>query len=196
MSDFRKIILVDIDPDVVESFKKYFSTVEGFEIECKSIFDVDPDLVVSPANSFGFLNGGIDGFYTKVMGSQVQENLQRKIKDNFYGELLVGQSTLIETDYKKVPYLIASPTMRLPQRLTGTINVYLAAKATFNLIKSGVLSDSVKTIAIPGFGTATGGLEPDLAIKQMWEGYVDSYKPNFPNSLFAAHMREDYLKSK
>ena len=179
----KKIILVDINKAVTDAFEKHFADLDNFEVKLTSIFELNADLVVSPANSFGFLNGGIDGLYTDVIGPQVQQILQNKIKEDFNGELLIGQSVLIETQYDKIPYLIASPTMRLPTYITNTINVYLAAKATFDLIHYGGLPESVNTIAMPGFGTATGRMNPMAAAHQMKKGYLASRDKWFPNSL-------------
>lgn len=46
--------------------------------------------VVSPANSFGFMDGGLDGVYTRCFGPQLQQRLQRMIREQAGGELLVG----------------------------------------------------------------------------------------------------------
>ena len=200
-----KIVLVDINEDVVKGFQKYFSNLENFDIKLTSIFDDDikPDIVVSPANSFGFLNGGIDWLYTEVMGPQVQVTLQNIIKTDCDGELLVGQSLIIKTDFEKVPYLIASPTMKIPKPIYNTDNVYLAAKATFNLIYSDDLMQSISenlgkeeiTIAIPGFGTATGKMDPYNAAYQMKRGYIDARTKWFPGSLLDAAQQSKELRN-
>ena len=70
--------------------------------------------MVSPANSFGFMDGGIDALYLKHFGSQLQGQLQQAIQTRHHGELLVGAAEVIETGSKRIPYLIAAPTMRVP----------------------------------------------------------------------------------
>lgn len=37
--------------------------------------------VVSPANSFGFMDGGLDALYTSFFGPQLQQRLQRMIRE-------------------------------------------------------------------------------------------------------------------
>jgi O-acetyl-ADP-ribose deacetylase (regulator of RNase III) len=69
------------------------------------------------------------------MGWQVQERLQKQIKEKHNGELLVGQAILIETGFSGIPYLISAPTMRVPMILKDAVNVYLASKAIFILLK-------------------------------------------------------------
>ena len=45
-----------------------------------------------------------------------QEMLQDKIRNKFEGELLVGQATILSTNDRQIPYLIAAPTMSVPMR--------------------------------------------------------------------------------
>jgi O-acetyl-ADP-ribose deacetylase (regulator of RNase III) len=89
--------------------------------------------VVSPANSFGFMDGGIDWRYSERFGWQLMERLQQVIKgEDYFGELLVGQAIILETndEMKKIPYLISAPTMRVPLDVSNSPNAYLAFKAT------------------------------------------------------------------
>lgn len=44
------------------------------------ITDLRVDTVVSPANSFGFMRGGVDGVYTRVFGEGVESRLQAIIR--------------------------------------------------------------------------------------------------------------------
>ena len=64
-----EFILSDINKGITDAFEEIFKDEEGFSVYHGYIFDTNPDLLVSPANSFGFMSGGIDGVYTKVMGN-------------------------------------------------------------------------------------------------------------------------------
>lgn len=133
----------------------------------------DCDAVVSPANSFGFMDGGIDARYSDRFGWQVQERLQKVIQTKHHGELLVGTAEIVETDHPAIPYLIAAPPMRVPMVLQDSVNPYLAARAVLLLVKhdrfeSGPLAgekilDMVQTIAFPGLATGIG--QVDVKIK-------------------------------
>jgi len=134
-----------------------------------SILDLKVDSIVSPANSFGFMRGGIDGIYTKKFGLVVERNVQKLIQDFHYGEMLVGEAEIVETENKEIPFCISAPTMRIGTTLEQTTtNPYLAARAVFLLWKHGTIKygdfkgkavkDVVKEIAFPGLGTGVGGV--------------------------------------
>ena len=109
-----KIILADLHKPILAAWqaigqdKNYVTTYQG------SIFEVDCDALVSPANSFGFMDGGIDMAISRFFGWQVQERLQQLIQAKYHGELLVGQADIVATDHSRIPYVIAAPTMRVP----------------------------------------------------------------------------------
>ncbi len=154
---------------------KIQATVLSGDITCLSV-----DAVVSPANSFGFMDGGVDLGYSHTMGWQVQGRLQKRIKALPCQELLVGQALSVRTGYKKIPWLIAAPTMRVPCRLPDGLPVYLAARAaTIEAVRIGAAS-----VAFPGLGTGTGGVPYEIAARLMIQGIHEGlYGKNFPGSL-------------
>ena len=184
----NKFILADINAEMVEAWMEEFKEYDNFEFYCGDIFDKKADLIVSPANSFGFMNGGIDLAYSKKMGWHIQNKLQERIKSEFDGELLIGQSCLVETDYEDFPVMIAAPTMRVPMYLNGSPNVYLAAKAIFLAAKR--YKDSASCL-IPGLGTGTGYVPYKMCAHKMKLAYEDFYlgKAVFPARLLMANIK-------
>jgi len=88
------------------------------------------DAIVSPSNSFGFLDGGIDQVYTTFFGGRrLQDRLQDDIVALHDGELPVGCATVVPTGDARIPWLVAAPTMRTPQLVDDTANAYLALRA-------------------------------------------------------------------
>lgn len=85
--------------------------------------------VVSPANSFGFMDGGLDALYTSFFGPQLQQRLQGMIREQAGGELLVGQALLVETGHPHIRWCISAPTMRVPTLLDTPLPAYLATRA-------------------------------------------------------------------
>jgi O-acetyl-ADP-ribose deacetylase (regulator of RNase III) len=159
-----------------------------------SIFETPCDAIVSPANSFGFMGGGLDGILSKHLGWHVQSRVQDRIKREFDGELLVGQSLIVPTDHKDFPLLISAPTMRVSMTLAGRTkmspNIYLAAKAIFLALKK---NPQIRSVAIPGLGTGVGGVTPEECAKKMRMAYDDFYlgKYTFPKTFAEAHDRHD-----
>jgi hypothetical protein len=108
-----KIILAALDHPLAEAWEQYCGEIKGVTIHRGSITDLTCDAVVSPANSFGFMDGGIDHHYSHVFGWHVQERLQKSIAKHHHGELLVGAAEIVPTDHSRIPYVIAAPTMRV-----------------------------------------------------------------------------------
>ena len=84
-----KIILSGIETAITDAYERFCGDLEIVEIYKGSILKVNCDAVVSPANSYGFMDGGIDMLYSRYFGWKVQERLQHKIQTKHYGELLV-----------------------------------------------------------------------------------------------------------
>jgi O-acetyl-ADP-ribose deacetylase (regulator of RNase III) len=159
-----KIVLSAIDKPLADAWRKYTSDFDFVEVIETNIFDAGCEAIVSPANSYGFMDGGIDWLYTQKFGWIVQERLQKKIKEEFGGELLVGQATMVPTDNKDILYLISAPTMRIPVSLGNkTVNPYLAARATFICAKE----NNIQSIVMPGLGTGVGNVPPEVCALQV-----------------------------
>ncbi len=187
-----KIQLVDRNKEMCEQWSYYFHDCSDVLIHCGEFFSLKTDCVVSPANSFGYMDGGLDLAISKKLGWQVQDKLQKQIQEKYFGELLIGQAELIETDNEEVPFCISAPTMRVPLILTNTVNVYLAAKAIFYLLKK---EKKINVITISGLGTGVGKVPFDICAKQMRQAYNDVWLNNyeFPNSWHQAQKQHQLL---
>jgi len=189
-----KIQLIDSNNGMCDQWYGQFKDCDDVIIHCGDFFSLQTDCVVSPANSFGYMDGGLDMAISRKLGWQVQEKLQKQIQEKYFGELLVGQAELVETDFIDIPFCISAPTMRVPQILTDTVNVYLASKAVFSLLKN---ESRISTITISGMGTGIGRVSYDVCAKQMKQAYMDvvQNKYVFPNSWHEAQMRHQLLYS-
>lgn len=190
-----KVFLADIDNELIAQWKFFFKDIPNVSIYKGSIFDNPCDAIISPANSFGFMDGGLDLALSNYLGWHVQERLQEKIKYKHYGELLVGQAEIVETDNQNFPFLIAAPTMRLPMVLHKTINPFLAMRAILLLITKGrfengeLISNKIKSCAISGLGTGVGCVPPEMCARQMRIAYgqVILNETIFPRSWYDAN---------
>jgi len=169
-----KIVLAATENRLADAWEKAFAGLGDVSVHRGSIFDVACDAVVSPANSYGFMDGGIDALYLDRFGVEVQTRLRRLILDRHHGELLVGGAEAVETGDPAQPYLIAAPTMRVPMVLgPETINPYLATRAVLLLARHGTLpigerlSDRLRAIAFPGMGTGVGRVPAEICARQM-----------------------------
>lgn len=166
-----KIYLRDKNREVVEAWKKHINFDNVF-ISQGNIFDIKADAIVSPANSYGRMNGGIDYYYREFFGIEIEQRLQESICQKHNGELPVGESIILPTYNEYYPYLISAPTMRVPQDVSHTQNAYLAFKS---VLKNVLEFNKISSFISPGLGTLTGKISPDNCAKQMNRAISEVY---------------------
>jgi O-acetyl-ADP-ribose deacetylase (regulator of RNase III) len=186
-----KIFLRDLSESIIDAWHTVFAGYPDIEISCGNILDLQKDAIVSPANSFGFMDGGIDLAYSRYFGWDLQKRLQKVIREEYYGELLVGRAVILETKNKEIKYLISAPTMRVPQDISETLNAYLAFRAVLIEIKefNDKNDNKIKSLLCPGLGTLTGCMSSMTCASQMKKAYDSIFKgiPTFPTSLREAY---------
>jgi O-acetyl-ADP-ribose deacetylase (regulator of RNase III) len=200
-----RIILTSVDKALNDAWQRWCGDLRFVEVHHGSIFEINCDAVVSPANSFGFMDCGIVRHYTDFFGPSVQERLQKCIQCCHHGELLVGQADLVATGHDRFAYLVAAPTMRVPTSLAPLIHYYLAASAVFLLLLRGrftcgdmvgqPIAGKVRSVAFPGLGTGVGRVPPSTCARQMRAAIEDFLlgKLEFPKSTMQARKRHDKL---
>lgn len=172
-----RIILAAREAGLAAAWHRWCGDLDFVTVHHGSILDVRANAIVSPANSFGFMDGGIDALYSQSFGWHVQERLRQAIADRHHGELIVGAAEIVETDAPLIGYVIAAPTMRVPMALEArTISPYLATRAALLLVQRGVfhsgafagepIADHVRSLAFPGMGTGIGAVSFDLCARQ------------------------------
>src|SRR5580765_6781019 len=106
-----KIILAAVEDELADAWRRHCGDLPDVSVHHGSILDLSVDALVSPANSFGFMDGGIDLLYSHRFGLEVQDRLQEQIRTRHHGEFLVGAAELVETGDPGIPFVIAAPTM-------------------------------------------------------------------------------------
>ncbi len=191
-----KIVLADINHDVLRAWQCFCGDLPDVTIYPGSILDLRVDAVVSPANSFGFMDGGIDLVYLNRFGIGIQQRVQDRIKKEWHGEMPVGLAFVLATKDEMIDYLIVTPTMRVPMRLPeNTINPYLATKAVFHLVQKPECP--IESIAFPGMGTGVGGVDPRRFARQMRAAIEEVVlgKFTFPETWLEAQDRHNLLSA-
>ncbi len=178
-----KLILSALDSVLGDAWTRWCGELDFVEVRIGSITDLEVDAVVSPANSFGFMDGGIDAVYLDHFGRQIQDEMRRVILEQRHGELLVGDALVVPTGDPRIPHLIAAPTMRVPMRLDETVNPYLAARAVFLLIEHGTFGagppagrsvrEVIRSVALPGLGTGVGRVSAAVCAHQVRQAIDD-----------------------
>jgi O-acetyl-ADP-ribose deacetylase (regulator of RNase III) len=166
-----RLFLRDRNQQLCDAWHSVFANDAAVEISCGEIFEgPSADAVVSPANSFGFMDGGIDLAYAEHFGWELETRLKAKLKSEHYGELPVGQAVIVETNNARIPFMISAPTMRLPTNVANTPNAYLALRAALVAAKQrnvGMIETKIETILCPGLASAIGAMPPPRVAQQM-----------------------------
>ena len=201
-----EIVLTAFDEPLARAWEAHCAGLPGVSVYRGSIFDVACDAVVSPANSYGIMDGGIDALYVDRFGKTVQDRVRQAIWSRRHGELLVGEAEIVETGEPASPYLIAAPTMRVPMVLgEETVNPYLAMRAVFRLVRHGLFAEgalagrpveeAVKRVAFPGMGTGVGRVPAEVCALQMRRAIEEHAHGDFafPTSWSEASERHQLL---
>ncbi len=165
--------MVAFDFDLYYSWKSCFDNIEGVEVVDGDILQEKGDAIVSPANSFGYMDGGLDLKYSTHFGWDLEQKVRNKLESDYFGEIPVGQAIVVPTGLPEVKYLVSAPTMRVPSDISETVNAYLAFKGiiqsvlAYNRENNGVIG----TVLCPGLGTGEGKMSASVCAKQMLRAY-------------------------
>lgn len=173
MEKLLNIHLRDINADLVAAWQTAFAGLPGVKVSAGDILEQEADAIVSPANSFGHMDGGIDLAYSYFFGWDLEAGLRKRIVEKHFGELPVGQAAVLPTGHARIPYLVSAPTMRVPGSIAKTLNVYLAFRAALIAVLEHNAQEpsSIETLLVPGLGTGIGEVPFERAARQMRAAY-------------------------
>lgn len=165
--------LCDREPETALALADAFRDVDAVEVLEGDLLALDADAVVSPANSFGDMGGGIDKAIDDFHGGAAQRAVMAAIAERFYGELPLGMALVVELQARRFPWVVAAPTMRTPGNVARTINAYLAMRAALvaALRHNEAGGRAIRTLAVPGLCTGVGGMPAAEAAGQMRSAY-------------------------
>ncbi len=119
--------------------------------------ELEVDAIVNPANSLGYMGGGVAGAIKRKGGEEIEKEAVEK------APIPVGKAIATTSGRLKCRYVIHAPTMERPAMRISVDNVEKATRAAFELAKSMKL----KSIALPGMGTGVGGVKEEDAARAM-----------------------------
>lgn len=176
-----RITFVNLDSGSVKIVGQIFSgynNVESVKADVSKLLKTRKfDCVVSPANSFGIMDGGIDAPLSQFF-PQVMYNVWRYIDSNYHGEQPVGTCLLVPTgnDVLGRPgtLLAHSPTMRVPKDVKNTENAYYAFKAILCSVMNhnrNPKNRPIKNLLTTTFCTGSGDMPLIQSVNQMKLAY-------------------------
>jgi O-acetyl-ADP-ribose deacetylase len=123
------------------------------------VTQVKADAVVNAANSLGQMGGGVAGAIRMAGGIEIEQEAKSK------APIPVGEAIFTTAGTLPFKGIVHAPTMERPAERTTVDKVRAATLAAL------MCADSygVKTLAIPGMGTGTGGVSMGAAADAMVE---------------------------
>lgn len=129
--------------------------------------------VVSPANSFGIMDGGYDAAITEWFGPDLQERVQKVIVEEYLGEQPICSSIAVDIGDKLGTVLIHTPTMRYPGVIRESAVVYHCMRSC--LIAAA--KRNISSLLVPAFGAATGCVSYSVVAQMMYKAYKQVTAP-------------------
>lgn len=172
-----KLLFFDNRAEYVKAYRRHLASF-GVKFELADVREITADAFVSPANSYGVMDGGIDEIYMEMFPG-VEQLVRAAIgkhgeRDRYDKPLLpvgsalvvpVSQAATSYGDCAYGAYLICAPTMRIPQNIVNSPrNVYYAMLAILHCANALGASD---TLAIPCLGTGVGRLSGEESASQV-----------------------------
>lgn len=193
-----QIYLVDNSSRLVDAWRTAFSVFPEIEPLQGDYFQKDADAIVSPANSFGIMDGRLDLAIRDQLGYSIQGKIQQVIVERYHGELPIGCAEIVETGTRRWKYMVAAPTMRIPESVAFTINAYLAFRAilvaveNFNRQRA---KREIDSLVCPGLGTGVGAMDPAKCAGQMRLAHQAMLTPAMIPRFESIHQFHNILRS-
>ncbi|MBA3856829.1 MAG: Appr-1-p processing protein, partial [Cyanobacteria bacterium PR.3.49] len=89
--------LRDTNPEVVKAWNQFFSRGGRVEISEGDVMELDTTAIVTPANSFGIMEGGLGDCLNKVSAGKLETRIRKMIQEKHAGEMPVGQAEIIKS---------------------------------------------------------------------------------------------------
>lgn len=159
MNSFKdlKIYLLDINKEMTDIWRRFFKNISNVEIHNVDFNTFmneheDVEAIVSPANSFGLMDGGYDKAIIDYLGPQAQTNVLTMLNIIYKGEQPVG--TCLGVPFWKY-VILHTPTMRTPGKILDRTVIYSCMRSVLLYC----LQHDIKSVVIPAFGACTGQMD-------------------------------------
>ena len=142
-------------------------------IQNKDLTQVKCDAIVNPANSSGYMGGGVAGAIKRAGGPIIEKQAVMQ------APIPVGGAVITTGGNLPCNFVIHAPTMEKPAMHIGLENVKVATIAALKIASE----KKLKSIAIPGMGTGVGGVDKKAAAKAMIS-IVKEFEDKFEKIIF------------
>ena len=166
------LYLLALKPELADAFRLAFADVEKAEIvheDFEHFMSAHPEVdgIVSPANSFGMMTGGLDRAIRDFFGRELQDAVRDIILKEHFGEQTVGTSIAVSIPGFPQKKLFHTPTMRTPSPITDYQTVYLCMRSAL----TAAVKEGIECLMVPAFGGSTGQVPEDIIAHNMRQAY-------------------------
>jgi O-acetyl-ADP-ribose deacetylase (regulator of RNase III) len=184
-----KVIFVSTNSEFIDAVKERFQGFSDIQYHLGDVLDipVQGKAFISPSNSLGFMDSGIDFVLSRKMFPGVESEVRNKIKAlekyTLIGRpyLPIGSSIIVPTQYL-TSCLISAPTMFLPHDVSMTNNAYhafMSALCVFNKYTVNVSLD-INTLVCTSLCCGWGKMIPKVSADQILKAYCDFMNDKIP----------------
>lgn len=133
---------------------------------------------VSPANSLGFMDGGIDLVLSRTIMPGIETKVKKRIEKlgimSSMGRPYLPIGSVIAVPHDLVTYLIVTPTMFLPHDVRGTQNAYWSFYAALKMWRKLCVQKNKKfNLVVTSHCCGVGRMPGKEAADQMKRAYDD-----------------------
>ncbi len=152
-------------------------------VQRRSILEVEVDAIVNPANSLGYMGGGVAGVIKRFGGDEIEREALSK------APIPVGSAVLTTAGRLRFRGVIHAPTMEEPAMRTTEEKVRKATRAALKL------ADDLRfgSVAFPGMGTGVGRVPKDVAARAMVEE-IKNFRPTCLRKVVLVDLDEEMVK--
>lgn len=190
------IIICNIDDDLTKLIDKHLpkSNISYYNGDFRNISEPF-ECIVSPGNSFGLMDGGVDGIiksYFKHIDNFIIK-VQTSLLNQVGGFHQPGSCTMIDVtnDHVNCQFIAHCPTMIVPMKITDYSIIYWCIwNFLISIHKHNINNptNKIKTVVCPCLGTGVGRFEYEYFIKlfelalENYENYIELMKTDFTNT--------------
>jgi O-acetyl-ADP-ribose deacetylase (regulator of RNase III) len=168
-----RITVFVMDRGEYATVKDFFGDHPVLAVAYGNIFVQQADCMVTAGQSFGMMDGGIDG-HTNAFFDMIEGRVQNGIMDRWRGEMPVGAAMVFSTpDNSTFRFLCYAPTMRVPCDVSTTCNAYLAMRGAL----LACAQHDIRTISVPLLCRGAGQMPAVEVLRQIRCAYESFRRP-------------------
>lgn len=182
------IIFISLNEQFIDKIKYHGYQAFLMNIEDYASNPMKKTYYVSPANSLGFMDGGIDYPLSRIIFPNIETEVQQIINNFGFKNLInqpylpIGSSIILDKENNKS--LIVAPTMLSPQNVSKTKNAYYSTMAIlYNILINNSQNLDDVDIIFTSLCCGYGHMDINDSIKQILDGINDykKYNPQIVN---------------